>query len=65
MKTGDMTSADWQKKYKDEDMKKAISEGFKREEDGVTKEMKSFKAKLKPEEIDSLLAYVRGFAKAQ
>ncbi len=65
MKTGDMTSADWQKKYKDEDMKKSISEGFKRDEDGVTKEMKPFKSKLKPEEIDALVAFVREFAKAK
>jgi cytochrome c6 len=64
MVAGDMTTTEWQKRFTDEQMKKSITDGFKRETGGVVQEMKPFKAKLKPEEIDALVTYVRGFAKA-
>ncbi len=42
-------------------MKKTITEGFKKEKDGVKQEMDSFKDELKPAEIDALIAMVREF----
>src|SRR5687767_13700148 len=47
VKIGDMTRKDWHKQFADGQMKVAINEGFKREKDGVTQEMKSFKDRLK------------------
>ena len=58
MKMYDMTSADWQKKISDDDMKKAIKEGVKEEKDGVKKEMDAYDD-LTPEQIDGLVAFMR------
>jgi mono/diheme cytochrome c family protein len=63
MKVGDMTRRTWQKQFSDAEMKGAISDGFKRDKDGITQEMKGFKDRLKPDEIDALIAYVRALAK--
>ncbi|HYV47885.1 MAG TPA: c-type cytochrome [Myxococcaceae bacterium] len=63
MKIGDLTSADFQKKRTDEEMKKVINEGFKEEKGGVKKEMDPYKDELKPEQVDALVAYIRGFKK--
>jgi mono/diheme cytochrome c family protein len=54
----DMTAADWQGKISDAQMKKAI-------QDGVTKPgkpdgMEGYKEKLSEEQIDGLVALVRG-----
>lgn len=57
----DMTTAGWQKKVSDADMKKAILEGFKRE--GKPEGMDPFKDSLTPEQVDQLIAYVRTFGK--
>ena len=59
MKIADMTSADF-KARKDEDLKKAILEGVKKEADGVKKEMDPFKDELKPEQVDGLVQFVKG-----
>lgn len=59
----DMTSKEWQKDKTDADMKKAVMEGFKREKNGVKQEMKAYKSKLKPEEVDALIAHVRALGK--
>ena len=63
MKIADYTTADWQKSKKDEDLKKAILDGVKAEKDGVKQEMDGYKADLKPEEIDGLVAFIRGLKK--
>jgi len=63
MKIVDFTNADWQSKVKDEDMKKAITDGVKKEEGGVKKEMDAFKDDLKPEQIDGLVKLIREFKK--
>jgi len=60
LKLPDMTSADFKAKKEDE-MRKAITEGIKIEKDGIKKEMDSFKDELKPEQIDSLIEYVKAF----
>ncbi|MBI3183946.1 MAG: cytochrome c [Myxococcales bacterium] len=55
----DMTSPEFQKKYTDEQMKKAILEGVKEVRDGVKKEMDPLKDELKPDQVDALVGYVR------
>ena len=57
----DLTSKEWQKKVSDETMKKSINEGVKRE--GKPEGMDGFKDKLSPEQIDALVALVRGLGK--
>jgi len=63
MKVGDLTSAEFQKKRTDEEMKKVINEGFKVEKDGVKKEMDPYKEELKPDQVDALVAFIRGLKK--
>ena len=58
-KVRDMTTADYQSKITDEDIKKSMLEGIKREKDGVKQEMDSYKDELKPDQIDALVKYVR------
>lgn len=62
MKIADMTSAEFQAK-KDDELKKAINDGVKKEKGGVKQEMDAFKGDLTPEQIDALIAYIRGFKK--
>ena len=57
----DMTSAAWQKKVTDAQMKTAINDGIKRE--GKPEGMDGFKDKLTPEQVDALVAYVRTLGK--
>ena len=57
----DMTSKEWQAARKDADMLKTLGEGFKKEKNGVKQEMEAYKDKLKPEEMDALIKYVRAF----
>ena len=63
LKVPDFSSAPWQKKFSDDDIKKTINEGVHETKDGVKKEMDAFKEKLKPEQIDALAAYIRTLAK--
>jgi cytochrome c553 len=53
-KIPDMTAADWQKNHSDEKIREYISEGSKE-----NPKMKPFKDKLTPEQIDSLVKYIR------
>jgi cytochrome c6 len=62
MKTGDLTTAEAQKKT-DEELRKVINEGFKEEKGGVKKEMDPYKEELKPEQVDALIAFIRGLKK--
>jgi mono/diheme cytochrome c family protein len=57
----DMTSADYQKGFTDEQAIKQIKEGFK---DSSGKErMKAFADKLSDDEVKALVAYVRSLSK--
>lgn len=58
----DMTSAAFLG-GKDEDFKKVINEGVKKEEKGIKQEMDGYKAELKPEDVDNLVKYVRELKK--
>ena len=60
MAIGDMSTADWQGKFSDAQIKSAISDGLKRDKNGTKQEMEAYKAKLRPEQIDGLVTYVRG-----
>ena len=63
MAVEDMTTAAWQSKLKDDQIKAAISDGVKREKGGVKQEMDGYKAKLQPAQIDALTAYIRTLKK--
>jgi len=58
----DMTGPDFMKDS-DIKMKDAITNGIKQTKDGKAQEMEPYKDKLKPEEIDNLVAYVRSLKK--
>jgi mono/diheme cytochrome c family protein len=59
----DMTTAAWQSGITDDKIKVAINDGVKREKGGVKQEMDGYKAKLKPEQVDALTAYIRTLKK--
>jgi mono/diheme cytochrome c family protein len=63
MAVGDMSAAAWQAALTDDKVKAAISDGFKRDKNGVHQEMEAYKSKLRPDQIDGLVAYVRGLKK--
>jgi mono/diheme cytochrome c family protein len=50
----DMSTAEWQKHESDAELREVIAEGSKK-----NKKMKAFKDKLTPEQIDSLVKYIR------
>jgi len=62
MKIVDMTSAEFQAR-KDDELRKAILDGVKKEKGGVKQEMDAFKGDLTPEQVDALIAYIRAFKK--
>ena len=57
----DMTSAAWQKKVTDAQMKTSILDGVTRP--GKTEGMDPYKDKLQPDQVDALVAYVRTLGK--
>ena len=59
----DMTAPAFWKDATDAKMKDAISNGIKQTKDGKVQEMESYKDKIKPEDIDALVAYVKTFKK--
>ncbi len=63
MAVRDMTTAEWQSALNDAQIKSAISDGLKRDKDGVKQEMEGYKAKLRPDQIDGLVAQVRALKK--
>jgi mono/diheme cytochrome c family protein len=63
MAIGDLSAAATQAKLTDAQVKAAISDGVVRDQGGVHQEMEAYKAKLKPEQIDGLVTYVRGLKK--
>ena len=54
----DMSQPEWQQKRTDDQIREVISEGSSRD-----KKMKPYKDKLTPEQIDSLVHYIRTFKK--
>lgn len=63
MAIADMTTAEWQGKFTDAQIKTAISDGVKRDKNGVHQEMEAYKAKLRPDQLDPLIVYVRALKK--
>jgi mono/diheme cytochrome c family protein len=63
MNVADLTTAAWQKEFTDDKIKAAINDGLKRDKAGVHQEMDAFKAKLKPEQVDALVAQIRALKK--
>jgi cytochrome c6 len=59
----DMASAEFWKDATDTKMKDAITNGIKQTKNGKTQEMEPYKDKIKPEDIDALVAYVKTFKK--
>jgi mono/diheme cytochrome c family protein len=62
MAVRDMTSEDFLK-GKDDDFKKTINDGLKKEEKGVKQEMDGYKAELKADDVDNLVKYIRELKK--
>jgi cytochrome c6 len=62
MAVADMTTPEWQK-MTDAQIKAAITDGVKREKNGVKQEMEAYKSKLRPDQVDGLVTYIRGLAK--
>jgi mono/diheme cytochrome c family protein len=63
MAVSDMSSAAWQAQFTDDKLKAAISDGLKRDKNGVHQEMDAYKTKLRPDQIDALAAYLRTLKK--
>ena len=61
-KTRDVTTKEWQKDWTDEKIKKVIEDGVDGEREGVKKHMDGYKDKLKPEQVDDLVKFMRGLA---
>ena len=59
----DISTAEWQAKFTDDQLKTAIENGVKETRGGVKKEMKAYKAELTPDKIASLVTFVRGLKK--
>ena len=59
MKVPDMTTEEFQK-TSDDDIKKQITNGIKKEKDGVKKEMDAFGDEIKGEQLEQVVAYIRG-----
>ena len=62
MATADMTTGEWQL-ITDDKIKAAIGDGLKRDKNGVKQEMEAYKSKLRPDQIDGLVVYLRAFKK--
>ena len=60
LNVSDMTTAEWQKSFTDDQIKKAITDGVDREKDGKRVKMKAYK-KLGADEVDALLALIRSW----
>jgi mono/diheme cytochrome c family protein len=63
MAVSDMTTAAWQAQFDDAKLKAAIADGLKRDKGGVHQEMDAYKTKLRPDQIDALVAYLRSLKK--
>jgi mono/diheme cytochrome c family protein len=64
MKMADISTAAWQQKFTDAQIKDAITKGVHETRGGVKKDMDGFGPdKVKPEQLDGLVAYIRSLAK--
>jgi cytochrome c6 len=59
----DMTADAFWKDVTDAKAKDAITNGLKQAKDGKVQEMEPYKDKIKPEDVDALVAYVKTFKK--
>ena len=59
MGIADYTDPAWQKAHSEAQVKTGIENGVNREKNGKKQEMDPFKDKLAPDQIDSLVAYVK------
>ncbi len=57
----DMSTAEWQKKFSDDDIKKIIKNGFKREKNGVKQKMKAYD--LPADQVDAIIKFIRSLKK--
>ncbi|MDB4969778.1 MAG: cytochrome c class [Myxococcales bacterium] len=62
MAVEDMTSPAWQA-ITDDKIKASVNDGLKREKGGVHQEMEAYKSKLRPEQVDGLVTYIRALKK--
>jgi mono/diheme cytochrome c family protein len=60
MAVADLSTPAWQKKLTDAQIKTAVLDGVNETRDGKKKEMEAYKSKLRPDQVDALVAYVRG-----
>ncbi len=63
MALGDMTKAAYWKSVSLESARKSVLEGIKRTQNGVEQEMKPFKDRLTPEQVDDLVIYAASLRK--
>ena len=59
----DITTPAWQKAFADEKIKKVILDGVDEQKEGKHKQMDPYKDKLKPEQVDQLVAFCRELGK--
>jgi mono/diheme cytochrome c family protein len=57
----DLTAADTRKDLTDAKMKDTITNGIKQTKNGKVQEMEPYKDKIKPDDIDALVTYVKTF----
>jgi mono/diheme cytochrome c family protein len=63
MSMHDLTTAAWQKSFSDAKIKDVINTGVDEQKEGVHKQMDAYKDKLKPEQVDQLVAFCRSLGK--
>jgi len=56
-----MATAEWQGKFTDDAIKKGITDGVNRTEDGKKKKMKGYKDKLGDGDLDALVKLIRSW----
>ncbi len=60
----DLTTQEWQQRFTDAQLKEATDNGLHRvTKSGVKQDMGGYKDKLRPEQIDALVGYMRALAK--
>jgi cytochrome c553 len=63
MSVADLSTSDWQSSFTDDKLKAAINDGVKRDKNGVKQEMEAYKSKLRPDQVDALVAHIRTLKK--
>jgi len=57
----DMTQAAWHTAHTDAQIRTSINNGLDREKNGTRQKMAAFRTKLRPEQVNQLIALIRGF----